>query len=363
MGLVSVSIGARDGSEAAGGLVCGGGSADRVAVPIVEQVMTELRRSVLSGALAPGRDLSLRELAEMLQVSIIPVREALRSLESGDLVVTRRGRSARVAPLDLGELQGTAGSPPARAGDRPAVLPAAARGRAGPPGAAGGGVRGREPDHERHLRRASRVPPRAARACRHQLGYPHPEHAVAGLGALYPGRLGPPGPRSARARAAEQAHVELVGAFRRRNPEVAAEAVLQHLSRNEQTALLALGSGRGRVAPVANPRPGTGRSGPGRHRARGRRPTPRTGRGGPARARARCEQGPGQVDRARAAARPGRGPPARSPPPAPGRRTSSVNPSPSSSYSDRPGPSQACGSSAPCCPLLAPRVRLAGDDR
>jgi DNA-binding GntR family transcriptional regulator len=73
---------------------------------VVEQVMTELRRSVLSGALAPGRDLSLRELAEMLQVSIIPVREALRSLESEGLVVTRPGRSARVAPLDLDELQG-----------------------------------------------------------------------------------------------------------------------------------------------------------------------------------------------------------------------------------------------------------------
>src|SRR5262245_50436289 len=65
---------------------------------VVEQVMTELRRSILSGALAPGRELSLRELAEMLQVSIIPVREALRSLESEGLVVTRPGRSARVAP-------------------------------------------------------------------------------------------------------------------------------------------------------------------------------------------------------------------------------------------------------------------------
>ena len=41
---------------------------------VVEQAMTELRRSILSGALAPGRELSLRELAEMLQVSIIPVR-------------------------------------------------------------------------------------------------------------------------------------------------------------------------------------------------------------------------------------------------------------------------------------------------
>src|ERR1700753_4322161 len=68
--------------------------------------MTELRRSILSGALAPGREFSLREVAEMLQVSIIPVREALRSLESQGLVHMRPGRSVVVAPLDLDELHG-----------------------------------------------------------------------------------------------------------------------------------------------------------------------------------------------------------------------------------------------------------------
>ena len=72
---------------------------------VADQVMTELRRSILSGALEPGREFSLRELAEMLQVSIIPVREALRSLESQGLVQMHPGRSAVVAPLDLDELQ------------------------------------------------------------------------------------------------------------------------------------------------------------------------------------------------------------------------------------------------------------------
>jgi DNA-binding GntR family transcriptional regulator len=43
----------------------------------------------------------------------------------------------------------------------------------------------------------------------------------------------------------EQHHVELVSAFRQRDPEVASAAVLQHLARNEQTALLALD-------PIAN---------------------------------------------------------------------------------------------------------------
>jgi DNA-binding GntR family transcriptional regulator len=49
----------------------------------------------------------------------------------------------------------------------------------------------------------------------------------------------------------EQHHLELVSAFRQRDPEIAAGAVHQHLSRNEQTALLALGSGPGAVAPVS----------------------------------------------------------------------------------------------------------------
>ena len=35
-------------------------------------------------------------------------------------------------------------------------------------------------------------------------------------------------------------HLELVPAFRQRDPEVAASAVHRHLSRNEETALLAL---------------------------------------------------------------------------------------------------------------------------
>ncbi len=39
----------------------------------------------------------------------------------------------------------------------------------------------------------------------------------------------------------EQHHAELVAAFRQRDPEIAAGAVHQHLARNEQMALLALG--------------------------------------------------------------------------------------------------------------------------
>lgn len=67
-------------------------------------VTAELRRSILSGALPPGQRFSLRGLATMLDVSFIPVREALRNLESEGLVVIRPGRSAIIAPIDLDDL-------------------------------------------------------------------------------------------------------------------------------------------------------------------------------------------------------------------------------------------------------------------
>ncbi len=70
---------------------------------VSEQVTTELRRSILSGALTPGQSLSLRKLADQLGVSFIPVRDALRALESEGLVTNPPGRSATVAPLDLDE--------------------------------------------------------------------------------------------------------------------------------------------------------------------------------------------------------------------------------------------------------------------
>lgn len=69
-----------------------------------ERVTSELRRAIISGSLAPGQEFALREIAGMLGTSFIPVREALRSLESEGLVTTRTGRSAMVTPLDAGDL-------------------------------------------------------------------------------------------------------------------------------------------------------------------------------------------------------------------------------------------------------------------
>ncbi|MBB2893455.1 GntR family transcriptional regulator [Flexivirga oryzae] len=70
---------------------------------VADQVTDEIRRSILSGALAPGESLSLRKLADRLGVSIIPVRDAIKNLHNEGLIVNPPSRSATVAPLDSEE--------------------------------------------------------------------------------------------------------------------------------------------------------------------------------------------------------------------------------------------------------------------
>src|ERR1700761_7768781 len=208
---------------------------------VADQVMLELRRSILCGALEPGREFSLRELAEMLQVSIIPVREALRSLESEGLVVTRPGRSARVAPLDLEELQGIyrlrRRLEPEIAQRSCRLLSATDLDRLEDQAIAFGREDRTMNDiydghHAFHL--ALLAPAATSWDIRilSTLWRASERYIRIGWGRL------DPDPHEHTRR--EQHHVELVSAFRQRDPEVASAAVLQHLARNEQTALLAL---------------------------------------------------------------------------------------------------------------------------
>lgn len=71
----------------------------------VDLVTTEIRRAVLTGALAPGQQFSIRDLAGQLGVSHIPIREALRRLEAQGLIVLRQARSATVAALTTADLE------------------------------------------------------------------------------------------------------------------------------------------------------------------------------------------------------------------------------------------------------------------
>jgi DNA-binding GntR family transcriptional regulator len=66
----------------------------------VEHAVTELRRRIIRGDIAPGAELSQVSLAGTLGVSTTPLREALRRLEAEGLVETRRNHRPRVAPFD-----------------------------------------------------------------------------------------------------------------------------------------------------------------------------------------------------------------------------------------------------------------------
>ncbi|ODU06437.1 MAG: GntR family transcriptional regulator [Pseudonocardia sp. SCN 72-86] len=71
----------------------------------VDLVLHEIRRSILNGALPPGRPFTVSALTDQLGVSHIPVREALRHLEAQGLVVLSPSRSAIVTPLDSEDLR------------------------------------------------------------------------------------------------------------------------------------------------------------------------------------------------------------------------------------------------------------------
>ncbi len=69
---------------------------------VVAQV---LREAILRGLYDAGQPLRQDEIATTLQVSKIPVREALRRLEAEGLVVFHANRGAMVAPLSPAEAQ------------------------------------------------------------------------------------------------------------------------------------------------------------------------------------------------------------------------------------------------------------------
>jgi DNA-binding GntR family transcriptional regulator len=64
-----------------------------------------LRSEIGRLELAPGQRLPLEEIAGRFQVSLTPVRHALRRLESEGLVVSLPRRGSRVAPLSVDELE------------------------------------------------------------------------------------------------------------------------------------------------------------------------------------------------------------------------------------------------------------------
>ena len=177
----------------------------------------------------------------MLDVSFIPVREALRSLEGEGLVVIRPGRSALVAPLDLDDLH------------------AIYRLR-----------RILEPELARRscllltVDQLDRLEAQAREFGDESLGMDgiYSSHLQFHLALLEPAAsswdtrvlttLWRAGERYVRIgfglldldphehERREQAHEDLIAAFRKRDPDLAAQAIYDHLARNEEAARMAL---------------------------------------------------------------------------------------------------------------------------
>lgn len=64
---------------------------------------SELRQLILSGNLEPGSRISQYELAEKMQMSITPLREAIRRLSSEGLISMDTHRDSRVATMSASE--------------------------------------------------------------------------------------------------------------------------------------------------------------------------------------------------------------------------------------------------------------------
>lgn len=72
------------------------------AVPLYEQIKTQLRAAVYGGELVPGDMLpSLRQLAVDLRVSIMTVTRAYNDLVAERVVTNEHGRGFAVLPIDV----------------------------------------------------------------------------------------------------------------------------------------------------------------------------------------------------------------------------------------------------------------------
>ena len=206
-----------------------------------EQVTNEIRRSILAGTLPPGQSLSLRRLAEQLDVSFIPVRDALRVLEGEGLVVNPPGRSASVAPLDLEEFHAIYRVrrllEPDLARRSVPRLADAELGRLYQAAAEfGGAERSMDDiyDDHRAFHLALLAPAASAWDIRILVMSERASERYVRIGF---GLLDPdPGEHDRR----REAHQLLVHEFRKRDPEVAARALDEHLAHNEDLAHNAL---------------------------------------------------------------------------------------------------------------------------
>jgi DNA-binding GntR family transcriptional regulator len=75
-------------------------------VSVVDNVTDRLRRAVLEGEIGPGESIKVGELEKRFGVSHIPIREAVRRLETEGLIIAMPQRAAVAAGVDLDDLNG-----------------------------------------------------------------------------------------------------------------------------------------------------------------------------------------------------------------------------------------------------------------
>jgi DNA-binding GntR family transcriptional regulator len=79
---------------------------DQPGLPVASQRVADiLAERILDGTLVPGTRIKQDELAEELNTSRIPVRDALRMLETRGLVTLRANAGARVASMTLKDIE------------------------------------------------------------------------------------------------------------------------------------------------------------------------------------------------------------------------------------------------------------------
>ena len=74
---------------------------------LAETVTDFLRKSIISGSMKPGQKINSKEIIDELGISVIPFREAIRTLEQEGLVLSRSGRGSWVADISVRDLKET----------------------------------------------------------------------------------------------------------------------------------------------------------------------------------------------------------------------------------------------------------------
>ena len=72
---------------------------------VQDRVYTELRRALIGGLFAPGQVLTIRQLADALMTSTMPVREALGRLITEQALEMMPNRSIRVPPVTMDRIE------------------------------------------------------------------------------------------------------------------------------------------------------------------------------------------------------------------------------------------------------------------